>query len=83
MVVEVVVLDLEVLAEGEEDLERGLERFGRGDAAEVECERDGEVEGVVGRLVLDDERVPGKYLVVVVGGTRFTHFFKENRLRST
>ena len=59
MVVEVVVLDLEVLAEGEEDLERGLECLGRGDAAEVECERDGEVEGVVGRLVLDDERVPG------------------------
>ena len=25
-----------------------------------EYERDGEVEGVIGRLVLDDERVPGK-----------------------
>lgn len=42
--VEVVVLDLEVLAEREEDVERRLVRGRVGDAREVHRKRDGEVE---------------------------------------
>ncbi len=55
--VEVVVLDLEVLAEGDEDLRREVEGRRRRDAAYVHRERDGEVEGVIRGLVDDDELV--------------------------
>lgn len=55
--VEVVVLDLEVFAEGDEDAV-GLLEVGRGGEGEVvEGEGDGEVEGVVGCFVDDDEAV--------------------------
>ena len=56
--VEEVVLDLEVLAEREEDVERGLVRVRVRDAREVHRERDGEVERVEGRLVDNDQVVP-------------------------
>lgn len=56
-VVEVVVLDLEVLAEGDEDVLCGLEVLWGGDVEVVEGEGDGEVEGVEGGLVDDDEGV--------------------------
>jgi len=59
--VEVVVLDLEVLAEGQEDVERELVVVRtrlllllHGEPAKEERERDGEVERVDGRLVDDD-----------------------------
>lgn len=56
--VEVVVLDLEVLAHGDQDVERFLERRGGRDAGHVEREGDGEVERVVGGFVDDNEVVP-------------------------
>ncbi|CRK13306.1 hypothetical protein BN1708_010754 [Verticillium longisporum] len=56
-VVEVVVLDLEVLAEGDEDGLGLLEVVGRGNVEAVQGEGDGQVERVVGRLVDDDEAV--------------------------
>lgn len=56
-VVEVVVLDLEVLAEGDEDVLCGLQVLGGGNVQHVERQGDGEVEGVVGGLVDDDEAV--------------------------
>lgn len=54
-VVEVVILRLEVLTEGNEDRFGLLEVLGRGEAGLVESEDDGEVEGVVGGFVDDDE----------------------------
>ena len=56
-VVEVVVLDLEVLAQGDQDLLGLLEVLGRRDVELVQRQGDGQVEGVVGRLVDDDEAV--------------------------
>lgn len=56
-VVQVVVLHLEVLAHGDEDVFGLLEVGGGGFAGEVHGEGDGEVEAVVGGLVDDDERV--------------------------
>ncbi len=55
--VEVVVLHLEVFAEGDEDGLGGLEVGGGGELEVVEGEGDGEVEGVVGGFVDDDEAV--------------------------
>ena len=55
--VEVVVLDLEVFAEGDEDVFALLEVFRGGELEVVEGEGDGEVEGVVGCFVDDDEAV--------------------------
>lgn len=55
--VEVVVLDLEVFAEGDEDVVGLFEIVGRGEGEVVEGEGDGEVEGVVGGFVDDDEAV--------------------------
>lgn len=91
--IEVVVLDLEVLAHGDEDVERFLERRGGGDAGHVEREGDGEVERVVGGLVDDDEVVPvespPKLLSARLDGgrrvmTRETAYFSsENLLKST
>lgn len=56
-VVEVVVLDLEVLTQRDEDGLGLLEVGGGGDVEEEQRESDGEVEGVIGRLVDDDEAV--------------------------
>jgi len=56
-VVQVVVLHLEVLAHGDEDVFCLLEVGGRGLAGVEHGERDGEVEAVVGGLVDDDEGV--------------------------
>ena len=56
-VVEVVVLHLEVLAHGDQDVFGLREVVGGGEAGEVEGEGDGEVEGVVGGFVDDDEGV--------------------------
>ena len=55
--VEVVVLYLEILPEGNEDVFARFEVGGRGELEVVEGEGDGEVEGVVRRLVDDDEAV--------------------------
>ena len=55
--VEVVVLDLEVFAEGDEYVFAGFEIGGGGELEVVEGEGDGEVEGVVSRLVDDNEAV--------------------------
>lgn len=56
-VVEVVILDLEVFAEGDEDILGLLEVLGGGKVELVECKSDGEVEGVVSGLVDDNELV--------------------------
>ena len=61
--VEPVILDLEVLAQGDKDVRRDGERiFGRVgdrfDPRDVKGKGDGEVEGVVGGLVNDDKTVP-------------------------
>lgn len=56
-VVKVVVLDLEVLAHGDEDVLRDLQVLGRSLVAEVQGKGNGEVEAVVGGLVDDDEGV--------------------------
>lgn len=56
-VVEVIVLDLEVLAQGDEDVLGLLQVLGGGEVELVEGQGDGEVEGVVGGLVNDDEAV--------------------------
>lgn len=56
-VVEVVVLDLEVLAHWDENVLSLLQVLLGGQAAEVQGQRDGEVEGVVRRLENDDEGV--------------------------
>lgn len=56
-VVEVVVLDLEVLAEGDENVLSLLEVLGRGEVELVQGQGNGQVEGVVGGLVDDDELV--------------------------
>lgn len=53
--IEVVVLRLEVLAHGNQDVQAGLEVLGRGCANVVQCESDREVEGVVGSLEDDNE----------------------------
>lgn len=53
--VEVVVLRLEVLAQGDEDVARLAEVRRRGELEVVEGKRDGEVEGVIRRFVGDDE----------------------------
>lgn len=58
--VQVVVLDLEVLAQGQEDVERRLVRGGVRDAGLVHGEGDWEVEGVEGGFVDDDEVVLGE-----------------------
>lgn len=52
--IEDVVLDLEVLSERDEDVESCGVRFRVLDARHVHREGDGEVEGVVGRLVDDN-----------------------------
>lgn len=56
-VVKVVVLDLEVLAKRNEDILGLLQVLGGGDVEDVERQNDGEVEGVVGGLVDDNEAV--------------------------
>lgn len=56
--VEEVVLDLEVLAHRDEDLFGVLVGCFLGDAGHLHGQGDGKVEGVEGRLVDDDERVP-------------------------
>jgi len=53
--VEVIVLYLEVLSHGDENVEGFLECGRRSDARHVKCECDGEVEGVVGGFVYNDE----------------------------
>ena len=58
-----VILDLEVLAQGDEDVRRNGERiFGRVgdrfDPRDVKGKGDGEVEGVVGGFVNDDKTMP-------------------------
>jgi hypothetical protein len=53
--IQVVVLCLEVLAHGDQNVVRSLQVLGRGGADVVEGQGDREVEGVVGRLVDDDE----------------------------
>lgn len=55
--VEVVVLDLEVLAQGDEDVVGLLEVPRRGEGEVVQGEGDGEVEAIVRGLVDDDEAV--------------------------
>ncbi len=55
--IEIVVLDLEILTEGNENVFAGLEIGGSGELEVVEGEGDGEVEGVVGCFVDDDEAV--------------------------
>jgi len=55
--VEVIVLYLEVLSHGDEDVEGFLESGRRSDARHVESESDGEVEGVVGSFIDDNEMV--------------------------
>ena len=57
VVVEVVVLNLEVLAHGDEDIVCLLQVLLGGQTAEVQGESDGEVEGVVCGLVDDNEGV--------------------------
>lgn len=56
-VVQVVVLDLEVLSKGDEDILGGLKVLRGGDVELVEGKGDGEVEGVVRRLEDNDELV--------------------------
>ena len=64
--VQVVVLDLEVLAQGDEDV-AALGEVGRGgELEEVQGEGDGEVEAVEGGFVGDDEGVFGGAEVVEV-----------------
>ena len=67
-VVEEVILDLEVLAERDEDVQRNLVEVWiclvlllGGEAAEEQCESDGEIEGVVSRLVDNNGAVPIGY----------------------
>ena len=50
-------MDLEILAERDEYVFAGFEIRGRGELEVIEGEGDGEVEGVVGRFVYDDEAV--------------------------
>lgn len=72
-VVEVVVLDLEVLAKRDEDILGLLEVLGSGEVELVQGQSNGEVERVVGSLVDDDELVLGHGEVVqvdlVLGGS--------------
>ena len=56
-VVEVVVLDLKVLAQGDQNILGLLEVLGSGEVKLVESQGDREVKGVVGGLVDDDELV--------------------------
>jgi hypothetical protein len=65
--VEVVVLHLEVLSHGDEDVEGFLEGRRRSDTRHVKGESDGEVEGVVSGLVDNDEVVPARQLKVSIG----------------
>ena len=55
--VEVVVLDLKVFPKGDEDVLAGFEVGGCGELEVIKGEGDGEVEGVVGCFVDDDEAV--------------------------
>lgn len=63
-VVKVIVLDLEVLAERDQDLFGLLEILWRGDVLVVECKGDWEVERIVRSLVDDNELVLGHGEVV-------------------
>jgi hypothetical protein len=57
--IEVIVLDLEVFAEGNEDLLGVIEEFGVGYTGHVHTECDRKVEGVEGSFVNDDELMSG------------------------
>ena len=65
-VVEVVVLDLEVLAKRDEDILGLLEVLGSGEVELVQGQGNGKVERVVGSLIDDDELVLGHGEVVQV-----------------
>ena len=65
-VVKVIVLDLEVLAQRNEDLFGLLEVLGCSEVLVVECEGNWEVEGVVCSLVDDNELVLGHGKVVQI-----------------
>lgn len=67
--VEEVVLDLEVLSHGDQDVLGLLEVLGRGNVQVVQGQGDRQVEAVVGRLVDDNVRVLLQAVVVQVGAS--------------
>lgn len=71
--VEEVVLDLEVLAEGDQDVVSLAEVFGGGELEIVQSESDGQIEAIIRGLVGDDEHVffhgeVGQVDIVLRGG---------------